>query len=449
MSQPNKSDRDVEVQISESGANTPTDRVSRTILDVANDIRSDGTRTFAQEITRLISESRDARDQSERMGEILHVMKRLLSCMRDMTAKQKNIAMPVKDGVIVLIAAAEAMDEVRSSTIQPHKTARKQTNEEAPVISDRAAGIATPGRKRRLRDSPMQNSPSKRGKTDQNVFTIVTRRKKTTRPDMANIMGPQQQQQVKNEKKVNPRPRRCAIHITSTGKKSYADILKDLTSKVKPEDAKAVVRNTRQTNNGGVLLELEKRSEDKVAFQRVIQENLGSEYQVKGLTPRLTLEIGGMTCVTTEEQVKAAIREEVSDAGDLTTHVFDVSGGERRMAIVEMEETAAVTLLRKGRIKIGYFSYRVRKRIVVPRCFRCQGFGHLKKDCKDEDRSALCRKCGKPDHTARDCHARPDGQDCFLCKKRGVAATELAHFPGTGSCVAFRDELGKLKRAKK
>ena len=118
------------------------------------------------------------------------------------------------------------------------------------------------------------------------------------------------------------------------------------------------------------------------------------------------------------------------------------------MAIVEMDETAAMTLLRKGWIKIGYFSYRVRTRIVVPRCFRCQVFGHLKKDCKDEDRSALCRKCGKPDHTDRDCHARPDDQDCFLCKKRGVAATELAHFPGTGSCVAFRDELEKLKRAK-
>ena len=209
------------------------------------------------------------------------------------------------------------------------------------------------------------------------------------------------------------------------------------------------MRNTRLTNNGGVLIELEKRSEDKEAFQRIIQVNFGSEYQVKGLTPRLTLEIGEMTCVTTEEQVKASIREEVSDTGDLSTHVFDVIGGERRIAIVDMDETAAMTLLRKGRIKIGYFSYRVRKRIVVPRCFRCQGFGHLKKDCKDEERSALCRKYGKPDHTARDFHARPDGQDCFLCKKRRVAATELAHFPGTGSCVAFRDELEKLKRAKK
>ena len=142
---------------------------------------------------------------------------------------------------------------------------------------------------------------------------------------------------------------------------------------------KAVVRNTRPTNNGGVLLELEKRSEDKEAFQRVIQENLEKYYPVKDLTPRLTLEIGGKTCVTTEEEVKPAIMKEVNDTGNLSTHLFDVNGGEQRMSIVEMEETAAMTLLRKGRIKIGYFSYRVRKRIMVPRCFRCQGFGHLKR----------------------------------------------------------------------
>ena len=71
------------------------------------------------------------------MGEILDVIKRLLSCMRDMTSKQKNIAMPVKDGVIVLI-------EVRSATIQStRRTAAKERNEEAPVIRDRAAGMAS------------------------------------------------------------------------------------------------------------------------------------------------------------------------------------------------------------------------------------------------------------------------------------------------------------------
>ena len=71
------------------------------------------------------------------MGEILDVMKHLLSCMRDLTAKQKYITMPVKDGVIVLIAAAEAMDEVRSAAIQrTRRTAAKERKEEAPVIRD-------------------------------------------------------------------------------------------------------------------------------------------------------------------------------------------------------------------------------------------------------------------------------------------------------------------------
>ena len=121
----NKNDRDVGVQVDESGANTPTNRASRTILDVANDIRSDGIRTFAQDITRLISESRDARDQSERMGEILDVMKRLLSCMRDLTAKQKNIAMPVKDGVIVLIATAESMTKSAQPRCNQHVEQRQ------------------------------------------------------------------------------------------------------------------------------------------------------------------------------------------------------------------------------------------------------------------------------------------------------------------------------------
>ena len=94
----------------DGGTNTPTDRVAHKILDVANDIRSDGTNTFTQEMTLLISESREARDQSEGTGDILGIMRQLLSCMWDMTSKQKNIVMPVNDGIIMLSAATKAMD---------------------------------------------------------------------------------------------------------------------------------------------------------------------------------------------------------------------------------------------------------------------------------------------------------------------------------------------------
>ena len=77
MTYPNN-DRDEGCNGIDGGTNTPTDRVTRTILGVANAIRSDATNTFAQEITRFMSESRETRDQSERMGDILGIMRQLL-----------------------------------------------------------------------------------------------------------------------------------------------------------------------------------------------------------------------------------------------------------------------------------------------------------------------------------------------------------------------------------
>ena len=150
----------------DGGTNTPTGRVAWTILGVANDIRSDGTNTFAKEIMRLISQSRETRDQSERMGDILGIMRQLLSCMRDITSKQKNIALPVKDGIIVLTAVTEAMDEIRTAVIQKTQgqTAANKINGAAltQMPKERVEGkTATPIIKRRLGDSPVQDSPSK------------------------------------------------------------------------------------------------------------------------------------------------------------------------------------------------------------------------------------------------------------------------------------------------
>ena len=118
----------------EGRANTLTDRVARTILDVANDSTSDGTSTFAQKMTRLIGECRDTWNQSERMRDILGVIKCLRGCMRDMTSKYINIAMPINDGIIVLTAAVEAINEIRSAATKSIQggTAADKTNEEAP-----------------------------------------------------------------------------------------------------------------------------------------------------------------------------------------------------------------------------------------------------------------------------------------------------------------------------
>ena len=52
------------------------------------------------------------------MRYILGIMRQLLSCMQDITSKQKNIALQVKDGRIIVTAATEAMDETRPAVIE-------------------------------------------------------------------------------------------------------------------------------------------------------------------------------------------------------------------------------------------------------------------------------------------------------------------------------------------
>ena len=77
--------------------------------------------------------------------------------MRDIASKPRNIALPVKDGIIILTAATEAMDEIRPAVIQKTQgqTAANKINGAAltQVSKERAEGqTATPIRKRRVGD---------------------------------------------------------------------------------------------------------------------------------------------------------------------------------------------------------------------------------------------------------------------------------------------------------
>uniref|UniRef100_A0A182IER3 Uncharacterized protein n=1 Tax=Anopheles arabiensis TaxID=7173 RepID=A0A182IER3_ANOAR len=46
------------------------------------------------------------------------------------------------------------------------------------------------------------------------------------------------------------------------------------------------------------------------------------------------------------------------------------------------------------------------------RCFRCLERGHTTADCRGEDRSGLCLRCGAADHRAATCTKDPK---CIVC----------------------------------
>ena len=70
-------------------------------------------------------------------------------------------------------------------------------------------------------------------------------------------------------------------------------------------------------------------------------------------------------------------------------------------------------LLNKGHIHLGHFLCPVEKRYSVKQCFKCQGFGHVLKDCKAV--SPKCFRCAG-DHYGRECDKRArEFRKCSNC----------------------------------
>lgn len=82
---------------------------------------------------------------------------------------------------------------------------------------------------------------------------------------------------------------------------------------------------------------------------------------------------------------------------------------------------AAVKITNNGKIKLGWSVVRAELLEARPKqCYKCWEFGHTRGVCSSgTDRSALCFKCGKADHSYRECR---NELHCVLCAQEGIEA---------------------------
>ncbi|XP_046684980.1 uncharacterized protein LOC124370722 [Homalodisca vitripennis] len=205
---------------------------------------------------------------------------------------------------------------------------------------------------------------------------------------------------LRKEERRNTRP--DAVLIRPTTGKSYADLLKDIRSKIKPEDLGAEVRAIRPTRTGGLLVELGSKTTDKDGFS-----------------------------LSTAEEVQEAVERELdASAGVVKVFLTQPNRREQKLAVVSLFEREVNQLLRTAKIKVGWVNCRIRRRVEVTRCFRCFGYGHLQTDCKGPDRKALnlCLKCGESGHKRDTCAAKAK---CFLCANEDQDTVDTKHTPGS------------------
>ena len=73
---------------------------------------------------------------------------------------------------------------------------------------------------------------------------------------------------------------------------------------------------------------------------------------------------------------------------------------------------------------------------MVPRCYKCLGYGHYRTDGKRPDRHDCCRKCGKNGH-----------KEPVLCSAQESGGA--AHVPGSALCTSFKIALTEAKARQK
>ena len=221
--------------------------------------------------------------------------------------------------------------------------------------------------------------------------------------------------------------------------KTYTDVVQTLRTADTP-DHDLQIREVTRTKDGAALVRTKGDADAQGNLIGRLREILRDQGSVKDMTQKVILEILDLDCLTKKEEVQKALNGMLNSVEDRRISVLGPNSRGQKMAICELGDKDATRMLETRRIKIGFVNCRVRPRLMVPRCYKCLGYGHYRQDCTGPDRRDCCWKCGKPGHVAKAC---PGSPSCFLCSSWGRGSS--AHVAGTAACHAFKTALTEAK----
>lgn len=368
---------------------------------------------------------------------------------------------------------ARSIDTAYNLALRNHTVATKKdpsrtakTTQTSPRITQQAGVLQTPNstlresnpKKRQLPTpsptSGQEHQPSK--KQAQGTWAEVTRRRpKRTKVPQDPAVAPKKAQEPQSSEGLRnslrrakrKKPRTKAVLVQPTEGRTYADLLKEIKTKVNPAEAGVDIKSIKQTRLGGVLLEISPKSEDSAAFAAAIRTATVNIGTVKTMTPLTTIEILDLDGVTTETDVREALERDFTTNMEIKRiNLTRATSRGQRAAFCEIDVASATKALDKARLKIGWVNCRIRPVVNLTRCFRCLGYGHQTRNCTGPDRSKCCYKCGGENHKSIDCVEIPK---CFLCTPNKDDKDGLCHIAGSGACKVFRTALAEATSRQK
>lgn len=198
--------------------------------------------------------------------------------------------------------------------------------------------------------------------------------------------------------------------------KDIKQIKKDLQEKIKPAELGLGVSMGRPTKNGGLIISCGNEKEISTVRSE-IQKKLGENYEVdqpKKHDHRIKV-VGVHESEYEEDLIMSVIKQNElqENIKDFKLKILRKSNvlNKRFNIIFEVDSSSYNLLINKEIINIGWSRCRVFNDYGIVRCYNCNKYGHLQKDCKNK---IMCAKCSG-DHDTKQCMDESDNCKCVNC----------------------------------
>lgn len=241
-----------------------------------------------------------------------------------------------------------------------------------------------------------------------------------------------------------PRPQGKTLLLFPKNENQSSEEVKQLVKeKIRPKTQNIQVHRLSKIRNGGIAIEVQSDRETEF-IRETLAEHLDVRTPVKR-KPRIILFSIDKTYSEDEllEEIHLQNFKHLSFNNFSDNFKLKFKTGPRQQSTVNWVAECSPGLYReitlKGKVFLDWTSARVSVYKAATRCYKCQKYGHLSKDCKSQ--VEICGHCAGSGHDRLNCPLTRLPPKCANCPKG-----KADHSVHGKSCPSYINELNRLDR---
>lgn len=209
---------------------------------------------------------------------------------------------------------------------------------------------------------------------------------------------------------------------------------------VNPTELSIKINSVKNKNNGVVVIGCDSEVSSK-KMENALKTKMGENYSIHpGTLKDPKLIIRGLKKQYTDEDLYEMLKNQNDiDSGIKIIKLFESKKVKNRYnAIIQVEKTIYDKIIKEGKLNMGWEKCAVYEYTNVKRCFKCWGYNHEAKECRNKK---VCPKCAE-EHEEKECNnTQTKCVNCLSANLRLRLNLDINHDSRDKHCEVFKQKI--------